>query len=1037
MSRGCYKTYGRKVGPTTHASIQFDKLFYENSNKPCAAKSAGTVGKWGITSFTSLRSTSFTVGSTSPTSVKPKKFFKSRGDDDKPKAPPPTPAPPPQSLTKQYSRPARPARLASIVAAKKLVDTLENEEYEDDIFQTEAMNLSSTPAAVPAQQSPPRKQPSPVPTSSPSSPPASHPPIVLRIFKGTAQLLTPTEDDVPHKRDSRRRSYGSDSNGSTTPPKKHKSKYKEYERRDSEKEKEIPKEEEISKEEAMETCLEEGNNLLAETNVDFDATTERLLGVKVVEEDPLKIRIHHVTMEESTAVPEPEPDLNPNPPTPEQVEVKEEAEEEKVPEPKEEPMPQPEVPEEVAAPPEPVLEVVPKVEVKSEEFNSDSESCGGDEKTLPPPPPPQEVIQRVEPLVLRRPPGRPKKGSIFKSRGASGEKRNAHYIHKWCDLKEEGSKPESKPAGLQTPLATDFDTDTLTRVTNYSLKEETALEEECEAITSVTCSKKAKEFYTVVRNVKKAHQIQESGEFQEFNDDVEYILDALQDNNPISTRCLSAITLASKCMVPAFRMHVRAHGTVTKFFRALHDATKDQRLGMCTATVMFVLSQDRLNMDIDRDSLELMLSLLESDASHSSALEGCGLSTAELKKTKDRVRSLCQEIQEQGHAKHLNLDNITVGQLAMETLLSLTSKRAGEWFKEELRDLGGLEHIIKTIVETCRPIDHTVTMWSPSLLDRLRKADRCLRVLENVTLQNEENNNYLLTYGDGILVDTVVRMLRICDSQLPFYPTTTLADKESVGAVIRECLVANLKVLINLTHDFNNKSFGSTLAGMRAGLIESSLHILLQIPRYIPEEQKFDINVLTLILLINLVEHCEANRKLLIEAKAPANADSMFEVNNGSALSALVGLFLEQEELARTVERKTDAILDGESKPENQAPKSSEEFIEETVALLLQKAGRHMEHTLIGAYIALLLGYLIVDNQLFEEYVRSHMPNKNYEMLLSVLQKFYNFMMLTSAAGSGSSRGIKATQQLIKQLTDIDKAINLSINNTAVDQCPL
>lgn len=52
----------------------------------------------------------FNSGSTSPTSVKPKKFFKSRGDDDKPKAPPPTPAPPPQSLTKQYSRPARPAR---------------------------------------------------------------------------------------------------------------------------------------------------------------------------------------------------------------------------------------------------------------------------------------------------------------------------------------------------------------------------------------------------------------------------------------------------------------------------------------------------------------------------------------------------------------------------------------------------------------------------------------------------------------------------------------------------------------------------------------------------------------------------------------------------------------------------------------------------------------------------------------------------------------------------------------------------------------
>jgi Wings apart-like protein regulation of heterochromatin len=32
----------------------------------------------------------------------------------------------------------------------------------------------------------------------------------------------------------------------------------------------------------------------------------------------------------------------------------------------------------------------------------------------------------------------------------------------------------------------------------------------------------------------------------------------------------------------------------------------------------------------------------------------------------------------------------------METLLSMTSKRAGEWFKEELRELGGLGHLAKT-----------------------------------------------------------------------------------------------------------------------------------------------------------------------------------------------------------------------------------------------------------------------------------------------------------------------------------------------------
>lgn len=75
---------------------------------------------------------------------------------------------------------------------------------------------------------------------------------------------------------------------------------------------------------------------------------------------------------------------------------------------------------------------------------------------------------------------------------------------------------------------------------------------------------------------------------------------------------------------------------------------------------MFALSQDRLNMDLDRDSLELMLNLLESDASHLNALEDCGLSSGQLLKNKQKVRELCAEIQSQGHAKHLNLDNITV-----------------------------------------------------------------------------------------------------------------------------------------------------------------------------------------------------------------------------------------------------------------------------------------------------------------------------------------------------------------------------------------
>ena len=63
-------------------------------------------------------------------------------------------------------------------------------------------------------------------------------------------------------------------------------------------------------------------------------------------------------------------------------------------------------------------------------------------------------------------------------------------------------------------------------------------------------------------------------------------------------------------------------------------------LALCTATVFFVLSQDRLNMDMDRDSLELMLNLLDTD-SRIKDLDSSGMSQKELQKNKQKVQELC------------------------------------------------------------------------------------------------------------------------------------------------------------------------------------------------------------------------------------------------------------------------------------------------------------------------------------------------------------------------------------------------------------
>ena len=74
--------------------------------------------------------------------------------------------------------------------------------------------------------------------------------------------------------------------------------------------------------------------------------------------------------------------------------------------------------------------------------------------------------------------------------------------------------------------------------------------------------------------------------------------------------------------------------------------------------------------------------------------------------------------------------------LSMETLLSMTSKRAGEWFKEELRELGGLDHLVRTSSDCLNfLVADEISMWTEPLHNKLRKTGRVLKVLESVRFE--------------------------------------------------------------------------------------------------------------------------------------------------------------------------------------------------------------------------------------------------------------------------------------------------------------
>nr|XP_023686672.1 wings apart-like protein homolog [Paramormyrops kingsleyae] len=549
-------------------------------------------------------------------------------------------------------------------------------------------------------------------------------------------------------------------------------------------------------------------------------------------------------------------------------------------------------------------------------------------------------------------------------------------------------------------------------------------------VTALKCRKEHKELYTVVQHVKHFNDVVEFGENQEFTDDFEYLATGLKSGQPLNTRCLSVISLATRCAMPSFRMHLRARGKVAQVFKTLNDAPQHPNLALCTASLMYILSRDRLNMDLDRASLDLMIRLLELEQDYSAEDQ---MTAKEMSRVKEKIRKLCERV----HNKHLDLENITTGHLAMETLLSLTSKRAGDWFKEELRLLGGLDHIVDKVRECVDDLGQEDD--KENLVASLWGAERCLRVLESVTVHNPENQGYLIAYKESQLIISSAKGLRHCEAMIQRYSREVSGDRGSnVGKAVEDCMRAIIGVLLNLTHD---NEWGSTKTGEQEALIVTALNCVLKVPQYLPQEQRFDIRVLGLGLLINLVEYSARNRHCLVEmeleSSAPfdsvclAEGEELRAVGSSSAIAVLVQLFLQRERAAVLAEAETDDFINDAPKPQldqsgewqetsgeiqwvasendddvGKTDKKEEEEEELDLNKALQHAGKHMEDSIVASYTALLLGCLCQGSPMNVTTVRENLPKGDFSIMTEMLKKFLNFMNLTCDVGTTGQKSI-------------------------------
>ncbi|XP_003741626.1 wings apart-like protein homolog [Galendromus occidentalis] len=538
--------------------------------------------------------------------------------------------------------------------------------------------------------------------------------------------------------------------------------------------------------------------------------------------------------------------------------------------------------------------------------------------------------------------------------------------------------------------------------------------------------------YAKVRNVKKAYEVHEIGEAQEFNDDVEYLLESVTQTNSLVSRCLSVCSLASKCMSAQFRVHLRAHGVMTKFFGTVKDAPKHPSLALCVSALFFVLSQDRLTMDLEASTLAILLQLFEIN---DDAGEG---------NHKEKVFQLCEQIRRKGFAKHLDMNHITSSSLALETLLSLTSRRAGEWFKEELRIQGGLTHLANLVSQVMNSLDvpHWGVIFEPSgqQLEKLKKIDRVLRVLENVTFGNSANQEYLIKFRNGVVMNFCADLMNLCFENIEYHKVLNVSDEsapegqsitvalqraEGPGPVFLSVMLSLLKVMLNVTHenDESSDNWGSRDQTMRQ-LLECMLHI----PYSLDAGIRFDVQLLALGLTINISEHSPKLREWLLKSKVRVSSETELTTKH-NAFSALVDLFKEKQVAAAASENQTNEILDNQeekvkqqemkrledrtAKDVNDKERDAADDLEETIRKAIQKAGKHMEHSIVSAYLALMLGCVIQGNAERTAALKE-LNGGNLQSFMQALKKFHDFIDLTGVLGNSAPQNIERILKVLE-----------------------
>lgn len=532
---------------------------------------------------------------------------------------------------------------------------------------------------------------------------------------------------------------------------------------------------------------------------------------------------------------------------------------------------------------------------------------------------------------------------------------------------------------------------------------------------------------TVVSNVKEAHQCLESGEHDDYRQDLEYILSTLLDEESTNNlKCLSVISLARKCVSGEFRQFFRSHNFVGKTLKALADSPTSPSLSVCVAVVVYLLARDKMCVEPDPSTLRLLSQMLkmekpENNQEYTKAAKmAWGVLHEWFVKARQSYGSLLQF--------DFTVDTFSPSSVVLEALVYISVRnRKDQTMKNEMLGLGTLQWLVSKVDKTVLRLLHE-KMDDSEYTTSLAALCKCYRVLESCSIYCKRNQAYLISHRGSALIHSSGRLMGLC-----FRKIEEAEDPES--DLVKATMICVSEVAAELMTISHENELCCSKLGQISGFLPLCLSFITYLaPKFATRDKCFDLIVLMSSLVVNLVERCNSNRRKLIESRVNIYNPGTKQILELPALRALAQMFLFHDAAARTVDEELDNDLVLEDAPNGNEPEDDEatesdgrlhrlptELTEDEMASALQsvmnKASNHMEDSVIASYVALIVGCLMQQNEESIAVVKSEMPGEEITSMVDQLQRFFEFMKLTLDQRS-SQRSVERILELLTKLSE-------------------